>query len=185
MTYEVSSVPTEFSTNNVLQMHAERSEGSRILFHVQIRTLRADDNGQGLGVTIPTAYPQPFWPEEVAEILGITPGFLFAGVTGGAGSVSLLGQMSAAITSGMINLALCIGAIAPFSEHHGGGLQRELGHLPAGVAPQDRLLERWQAVRVCRVDRGMSLERLRHKNVQGLTLRVQRFNSFRNLNLEL
>ena len=26
-----------------------------------------DFNGQGLGVTIPTAYPQPFLPEEVAE----------------------------------------------------------------------------------------------------------------------
>jgi len=24
-----------------------------------------DFQGQGLGVTIPTAYPQPFWPEEV------------------------------------------------------------------------------------------------------------------------
>jgi hypothetical protein len=46
-----------------------------------------DLNGQGLGVTIPTAYPQPFWPEEVAEILGITPGLLLAGSTGGAGAV--------------------------------------------------------------------------------------------------
>ncbi len=82
-----------------------------------------DFNGQGLGATIPTAYPQPFWPEEVAEILGITPGMLFSGGTGGAGSVSLLGQMSAAISSGMIDLAMCIGAAAPFSEHHGGGLQ--------------------------------------------------------------
>jgi acetyl-CoA acetyltransferase len=82
-----------------------------------------DFNGQGLGVTIPTAYPQPFWPEEVAEILGITPGMLFSGGTGGAGSVSLLGQMSAAIDSGLIELALCIGAAAPFSEHQGGGLQ--------------------------------------------------------------
>jgi acetyl-CoA acetyltransferase len=82
-----------------------------------------DFNGQGLGVTIPTAYPQPFWPEEVAEILGITPGMLFSGGTGGAGSVSLLGQMSSAIDSGMIDLALCIGAAAPFSEHHGGGIQ--------------------------------------------------------------
>jgi acetyl-CoA acetyltransferase len=82
-----------------------------------------DFNGQGLGATIPTAYPQPFWPEEVAEILGITPGMLFSGGTGGAGSVSLLGQMSAAISAGMIDLAMCIGAAAPFSEHHGGGLQ--------------------------------------------------------------
>jgi acetyl-CoA acetyltransferase len=82
-----------------------------------------DLDGQGLGVTIPTAYPQPFWPEEVAEILGITPGFLLAGATGGAGAVSLLGGMSAAINSGLIDIALCIGAAAPFSEHFGGGIQ--------------------------------------------------------------
>ena len=82
-----------------------------------------DFDGQGLGVTIPTAYPQPFWPEEVAEILGLTPGFLLGGATGGAGAVSLLGAMSAAINSGLIDLALCIGAAAPFSEHFGGGIQ--------------------------------------------------------------
>ena len=82
-----------------------------------------DFNGQGLGVTIPTAYPQPFWPEEVAEILGITPGFLLGGATGGAGSVSLLGGMAAAINSGLIDVALCLGAAAPFSEHFGGGIQ--------------------------------------------------------------
>lgn len=82
-----------------------------------------DFNGQGLGVTIPTAYPQPFWPEEVAEILGITPGFLLGGATGGAGSVSLLGAMAAAINSGLIDITLCIGAAAPFSEHFGGGIQ--------------------------------------------------------------
>ena len=82
-----------------------------------------DFQGQGLGVTIPTAYPQPFWPEEVAEILGITPGFLLGGATGGAGAVSLLGGMSAAINSGIIDLALVIGAAAPFSEHWGGGIQ--------------------------------------------------------------
>ena len=82
-----------------------------------------DFNGQGLGVTIPTAYPQPFWPEEVAEILGITPGFLLGGATGGAGSVSLLGGMAAAINSGLIDIALCIGAAAAFSEHFGGGIQ--------------------------------------------------------------
>jgi acetyl-CoA acetyltransferase len=82
-----------------------------------------DLDGQGLGVTIPTAYPQPFWPEEVAEILGITPGFLLGGATGGAGAVSLLGGMTAAINSGLIDIALCIGAAAPFSEHFGGGIQ--------------------------------------------------------------
>jgi acetyl-CoA acetyltransferase len=74
-------------------------------------------------VTIPTAYPQPFWPEEVSEILGITPGFLLGGATGGAGAVSLMGGMSAAINSELIDLALVIGAAAPFSEHWGGGIQ--------------------------------------------------------------
>src|ERR1700741_1263329 len=82
-----------------------------------------DLQGQGLGVPIPTAYPQPFGPEEVAEVLGITPGFLLGGATGGAGAVSLLGGMSAAISSGLIDLALVIGAAAPFSEHWGGGIQ--------------------------------------------------------------
>ena len=82
-----------------------------------------DFQGQGLGVTIPTAYPQPFWPEEVSEILGITPGFLLGGATGGAGAVSLIGGMSAAINAGFIDLALVIGAAAPFSEHWGGGIQ--------------------------------------------------------------
>ncbi len=82
-----------------------------------------DFHGQGLGVTIPTAYPQPFWPEEVAEIVGITPGFLLGGATGGAGAVSLLGGMAAAINSGLIDLALVVGSAAPFSEHWGGGIQ--------------------------------------------------------------
>jgi acetyl-CoA acetyltransferase len=82
-----------------------------------------DFQGQGLGVTIPTAYPQPFWPEEAGEILGITPGFLLGGATGGAGAVSMLGGMAAAIHSGIIDIALVIGAAAPFSEHWGGGLQ--------------------------------------------------------------
>jgi acetyl-CoA acetyltransferase len=82
-----------------------------------------DFQGQGLGVTIPTAYPQPFWPEEVAEILGITPGLLQGGATGGAGAVSLLGGMAAAINSGLIDLALVAGSAAPFSEHWGGGIQ--------------------------------------------------------------
>jgi acetyl-CoA acetyltransferase len=82
-----------------------------------------DFQGQGLGVTIPTAYPQPFWPEEVAEIAGITPGFLLGGATGGAGAVSLLGGMAAAISSGLIDIALVVGSAAPFSEHWGGGIQ--------------------------------------------------------------
>ena len=48
---------------------------------------------------------------------------MLGGATGGAGAVSLLGGMSAAINSGIIDLALVIGAAAPFSEHWGGGIQ--------------------------------------------------------------
>src|ERR671914_2296782 len=65
-----------------------------------------DFQSQGLGVTIPTAYPQPFWPEEVAEILGITPGLLLGGATGGAGAVSLLGGKGAAVNPGVIHFPL-------------------------------------------------------------------------------
>ena len=57
----------------------------------------------------PDCYPQPFWPEEVVEILGITPGFLLGGVCV-SGAVSLLGAMAAAMSSGLIDIALVIGA---------------------------------------------------------------------------
>jgi len=43
-------------------------------------------------------------------------GFLLGGATGGAGAVSLIGGMSAAISAGLIDLALVCGAAAPFSE---------------------------------------------------------------------
>ena len=76
-----------------------------------------DFDGQGLGVVIPTNHPQPFWPEEAAELLGVSPGLLVAGGQGGASAVSLLGQASAAIAAGVIDLALIVAASAPLSDN--------------------------------------------------------------------
>ena len=45
-------------------------------------TLR-DLKGQGLAAIYTTSYPQPFWPQEAAEILGMSPGLLLGGGAGG------------------------------------------------------------------------------------------------------
>ena len=45
---------------------------------------KKDFDGQGLAAIYTTNHSQPFWPEEVAAILGITPGLLQGGATGGA-----------------------------------------------------------------------------------------------------
>lgn len=77
---------------------------------------KMDFDGQGLGAIYSAGQSQAFWPAEVADILGISPGLLLAGGQGGASAVSLLGQASAAIASGLIELALIVAADAPFSE---------------------------------------------------------------------
>ncbi|MFQ5683784.1 MAG: thiolase family protein [Candidatus Binatia bacterium] len=77
---------------------------------------KKDFDGQGLAAIYTTNHSQPFWPEEVASILGITPGILLAGGNGGSSSVSLLGQAAAIINSGLVDLVLCVAAAAPFSE---------------------------------------------------------------------
>ena len=59
---------------------------------------KKDFDGQGLAAIYTTNHSQPFWPEEVAAILGITPGVSLAGGNGGASSVSLLGHAAAAIS---------------------------------------------------------------------------------------
>src|ERR1044072_4849676 len=78
-----------------------------------------DFDGQGLAAIYTTNHSQPFWPEEVAAILGITPGVSLAGGNRGASSVSLLGHAAAAITAGLCDLVLVIAAAAPFSERGG------------------------------------------------------------------
>ena len=86
---------------------------------------KKDFDGQGLAAIYTTNHSQPFWPEEVAAILGITPGVSLAGGNGGASSVSLLGHAAAAIASELCDLVLVIAAAAPFSER--GGRARAAG----------------------------------------------------------
>ena len=77
---------------------------------------KKDFDGQGLAAIYTTNHSQPFWPEEAASILGLTPSVLLAGGNGGASAVSLLGQATAMISSGLVDLVLCVAAAAPFSE---------------------------------------------------------------------
>lgn len=77
---------------------------------------KKDLEGQGLAAIYTTTYPLPFWPEEAAEILGISPGLLLGGGNGGASAVALLGQAAAAINSGVVDLMLIVAAAAPFVE---------------------------------------------------------------------
>ncbi|NIO10455.1 MAG: thiolase family protein [Deltaproteobacteria bacterium] len=81
---------------------------------------KKDLDGQGLAAIYTTNYSQPFWPDEAAEILGISPGLLIGGGNGGASAVSLIGQASAAIHAGLVDLVLCVAASAPFVEAYGG-----------------------------------------------------------------
>ena len=78
---------------------------------------KEDLDGQGLAAIYTPNHSQPFWPEEVANILGITPAVSLGGGNGGASSVSLLGQSAAMINSGIVDLILCVAAAAPFSAH--------------------------------------------------------------------
>ena len=78
---------------------------------------KKDFDGQGLAVIYTTNYSQPFWPEEAAGILGVSPGVLLGGGNGGSSAVSLLGQATAMVSSGVVDLVLCVAAAAPFVEH--------------------------------------------------------------------
>jgi acetyl-CoA acetyltransferase len=81
---------------------------------------KKDLDGQGLAAVMTSTYPQPFWPGEAAELLGISPGLLISGGQGGASAVSVLGQSAAAIASGLVDFVLCVAAAAPFVESHPG-----------------------------------------------------------------
>ena len=69
---------------------------------------KKDLDGQGLAAIYTTNYAQPFWPDEAAEILGISPGLLLGGGNGGASAVSLIGQAAAAVNAGIVDLVLCV-----------------------------------------------------------------------------
>jgi acetyl-CoA acetyltransferase len=77
---------------------------------------KKDFDGQGLAAIYTTNHSQPFWPEEVAGILGISPAVSLAGGNGGASAVSLLGHAAAMINSDTVDLVLVVSAAAPFSE---------------------------------------------------------------------
>src|SRR2546425_11200859 len=74
---------------------------------------KKDFDGQGLASIYTTNHSQPFWPEEVAAILGITPGVSLAGGNGGGNSGSLLGHPAAAIIPGALGLVFGLAAAAP------------------------------------------------------------------------
>ena len=84
---------------------------------------KKDLDGQGLAAIYTTNHSQPFWPEEVASILGITPSVALAGGNGGASSVSLLGHAAAMINAAIVDLVLVIAAAAPFAEHRPGRVE--------------------------------------------------------------
>jgi len=84
---------------------------------------KKDLDGQGLAAIYTTNHAQPFWPEEVASIIGITPSVALAGGNGGASSVSLLGHAAAMIHAGFVDLILVIAAAAPFAEHRPGRVE--------------------------------------------------------------
>jgi acetyl-CoA acetyltransferase len=96
-------------------MHDYLSEAMRLAL-TDAGLSKRELDGQGLGAIYSAGQSQPFWPAEAAEILGISPGLLLAGGQGGASAVSLLGQASAAIAAGLIELALIVAADAPFVE---------------------------------------------------------------------
>jgi acetyl-CoA acetyltransferase len=77
---------------------------------------KKDFDGQGLAAIYTTDHSQPFWPEEAAGILGITPAVLLGGGNGGASAVSLIGQAAAMVNCRVVDLVLCVAAAAPFSE---------------------------------------------------------------------
>ena len=88
---------------------------SRIALEDAGLTLK-DLDSQGLAAVYTSNHSQPFWPEEVASIVGFTPSVALAGGNGGASAVSLLGHATAMIASGIVDLMLVIAAAAPFSE---------------------------------------------------------------------
>jgi len=77
---------------------------------------KKDLDGQGLAAIYTTNHSQPFWPEEAAAILGVSPAVSLAGGNGGASAVSLLGHAAAMISAGIVDLILVVSAAAPFSE---------------------------------------------------------------------
>ncbi len=76
---------------------------------------KKDLDGQGLAVT-GTAYPHSeIYSGEVAQDLGISPKLLIRSDAGGNSGASLLHLAGLAVSSGEVDMALCVGADTPMS----------------------------------------------------------------------
>lgn len=79
-------------------------------------------DGQGLAVT-GSAFPHAeIYSGEVTQDLGVAPRLLIRSDAGGASGASLLHQAGLAVTSGEVDLVICIGADTPMSIPTAGGL---------------------------------------------------------------
>jgi acetyl-CoA acetyltransferase len=79
-------------------------------------------DGQGLAVT-GSAFPHAeIYSGEVTQDLGVAPKLLIRSDAGGSSGVSLLHQAGLAVTSGEVDLVLCLGADTPMSIPTAGGL---------------------------------------------------------------
>lgn len=76
---------------------------------------KKDLDGQGLGV-IGTVYPHAeIYSGEVAQDLGISPKLLISSDAGGSAGGSLLHEAGIAVSSGEVDLVLCLGADTPMN----------------------------------------------------------------------
>jgi acetyl-CoA acetyltransferase len=96
---------------------------------------KKDFDDQGLAAIYTTNHSQPFWPYEVAAILGITPGVSLAGATAAPARFTL-GHAAAAITAGLCDLVLVIAAprrSAKRGGHRGASADTRDYEMPFGV----------------------------------------------------
>jgi acetyl-CoA acetyltransferase len=76
---------------------------------------KKDFDGQGVAVT-GTAFPHAeIWSAEVIQDLGFNPSLLIRSDHGGMGGCSLLYQAGQAVSSGTVDMVLCVGADTPMN----------------------------------------------------------------------
>lgn len=84
---------------------------------------KKDLNNQGLGVT-GSAYPHSeIYSGEVVQDLGISPKLLIRADTGGNSGATLLHQAGIAVSSGVVDLVLCLGADTPMNITYQGAIR--------------------------------------------------------------
>ncbi len=76
---------------------------------------KKDFDGQGIGIT-GAAFPHAeIYSPEVVQDLGFSPALTLRADGGGMGGASLLYQAGAAVTSGVVDMVLCLGADTPMN----------------------------------------------------------------------